>query len=358
MDATEQLLQELCDVPGIPGHEHEVAALMKNHLKPLSDEIGFDRLGSIIATRKGSADSPRVMVAGHMDEVGFMVKEIDKNGFIRFLPLGGWWGHVVLAQRVQILTKKGPVMGVVGSTPPHLLKDEERKKVLELKEMYIDVGVMKGYDVKKKLGIRVGDAIVPYSPFTVMSNKKMYMSKAFDNRIGCGIVVELFKKLQRMKHPNTVLGVGTVQEEVGLRGAGTAAFTAEPDVAIATDVTVARDTPGMEGECPEKFGSGAQIAVFDGGLIPNVKLRDLVIDTAEANKIPYTLSYLERGSTDAARIHITRFGVPSIFIGLATRYIHGHTSIIYRDDYLNCLKLIAAVVKRLDKKTVQSLTQV
>ena len=358
MDSTESLLQELVDAPGVPGHEHEIASIMKNHLETISDGIEFDKLGSIIATKKGSSDSPRIMVAGHMDEVGFMVKEIDKKGFIKFLPLGGWWGHVVLAQRVEILTKKGPVLGVVGSTPPHLLKDEERKKVLELKDMYIDVGAKDGYDVKKRLGISVGDAIVPYSPFTIMNHKKMYLAKAFDNRIGCGIVIELFKKLQKAKHPNTVLGVGTVQEEVGLRGAGTAAFMGEPDVGIVTDVTVARDIPGIEGEPAEKMGSGPQIVVFDGSMIPNVKLKELVIDTAEKNKIPYGLSYLERGGTDGGRIHMTKFGVPSIFIGLATRYIHGHASMIYRDDYLNCIKLITAVVKRLDKKTVQSLTQV
>jgi len=334
MDATEKLLQELCDAPGAPGHEYEIARIMKSHLKPLADKIEFDKLGSIVASKKGAADNPRVMVAGHMDEVAFMVKEIDKNGFIKFLPLGGWWGHVVLAQKVMVMTKKGPVVGVVGSTPPHLLEAKERKNVLEIKDMYIDVGVKEKYDVRKQLGVEVGDPIIPYSPFMIMNNKKTYLSKAFDNRIGCGIVIELFKKLKALKHPNTVLGVGTVQEEVGLRGAQTSAWLGEPDVAIISDVTVARDTPGIEGDPPEKFGTGPQIGVFDGSMIPNRKLRDFVADTAQKAKIPFKLSYLERGGTDAGRIHLTRLGVPSIFIGLATRYIHGHSSIIYRDDYL------------------------
>jgi len=357
MDAYERLLQELTDAPGTSGSEHEIARLMKKHLRPLADEVRSDKLGSVSAAKKGSSDSPRVMVAGHMDEVGFMVKEIDKNGFIRFLPLGGWWGHVVLAQRVQIITRKGPVLGVVGSTPPHILEDDKRKKVMDLKEMYIDVGAKSGYDVQKKLGIRVGDPVVPYSPFTIMNHQKMYLAKGFDNRIGCALVIELFRKLKNMAHPNTVYGVGTVQEEVGLRGAATAAWSVDPDVAIASDVTTARDTPGIEGENPERFGSGPQIVVFDAGLIPNQKLRDFVIDTAEKNKIPYALSSLERGATDAGRIHISRLGVPSIFIGLPTRYIHGHSSLIFRDDYLNCLKLITAVVKRLDQKTVKSFTE-
>ena len=358
MDSYELLLQELVDAHGVPGHEFEIAAIMKKHLKPISDEVGCDKLGSIIASKKGSSAEPRVMVAGHMDEVGFMVKEIDKDGYIRFLPLGGWWGHVILAQRVVIITKKGPVIGVVGSTPPHILEPEARKKVIEIKDMYIDVGAKKGYDVRKRLGIEVGDSVVPYSPFTIMNHNKMYLAKAFDNRIGCALVIELMKKLQNAKHPNTVYGVGTVQEEVGLRGARTSSWSIDPDVAIVSDVTIARDTPGISGENPEKFGSGPQICVFDGSMIPNRKLRDLVIDTAEKNKIPYGLSYLERGGTDGGTIHITRYGVPTIFIGLATRYIHGHSSMIYRDDYLNCLKLITAVVKRLDKKTVQSLSSV
>jgi putative aminopeptidase FrvX len=357
MDSTELLLQELTDAPGVSGYESEIAKIMKKHLDPISDDITFDKLGSIVALKKGSADSPRIMVAGHMDEVGFMVKEIDKNGYIKFLPLGGWWGHVVLAQKVIIMTSKGSVLGVVGSTPPHLLEADARKKVLELKDMYIDVGVKSGYDVKKRLGIRVGDAIVPFSPFTIMNHKKMYLAKAFDNRIGCAMVIDIFKKFQKITHPNTLCGVGTVQEEVGLRGAATAAWVSDPDVAIITDVTVARDTPGVEGEPAEKFGAGPQILVYDGSLIPNKKLRDLVIDTAEKNKMQYGLSYLERGGTDAGRIHLSRFGVPSVFIGLSTRYIHGHSSMIYRDDYNNCVKLIGEVIKRLDKKTVKSLTQ-
>lgn len=357
MDSYELLLQELTDTNGVSGNEAPIAAIMKKHLKPMVDQVTNDKLGSLIARKTGTADAPKVMVAGHMDEVGFMVKEIDKNGFIRFLPLGGWWGHVILAQRVEIITKKGPVLGVIGSTPPHILEMDARKKVLELKDMYIDVGAKKGYDIKKHLGISVGDPIVPYSPFTIMNHKKMYLAKAFDNRIGCAIVVELMKNLQKAKHPNTIYGVGTVQEEVGLRGARTAAWAVDPDVAITTDVTIARDTPGISGENPEKFGAGPQIAVFDGSMIPNRKLLDLVVDTAVKNKIPYDLSYLERGGQDGGTIHITRHGVPSIFIGLATRYIHGHSSMIYRDDYLNCLKLITAVVKRLDKKTVQSFTK-
>jgi len=357
MDKTELLLQELTDACGAPGHEAAIAAIMKKHLSAVSDGISYDKLGSIIAEKKGATSEPRVMIAGHMDEVGFIVGSITKSGFVKFLPLGGWWGHVALAQRVTILTAKGPVVGVIGSTPPHILEPEARKKVIEVEDMFIDVGAKDNYDVQKRLGVTIGDVIVPYSPFTIMNHKKMYLAKAFDDRVGCAIVIQTMEKLAKAKHPNTIFGIGTVMEEVGLRGAITAAWTCDPDVAIALDVGPAKDTPGIKGENDEKLGAGAAIFVYDAGLIPNVKLKELVIDTAKKNKIPYCLSTLQRGATDAGRIHMVRQGVPSICIAVNTRYIHGHTSIIYRDDYLNTVKLVTEVIKRLDKKTVKSLTQ-
>ncbi len=357
MDKVELLLQELTDAYGVSGHEGTIAGIMKKHLEPVADNISYDKLGSIIAEKRGSAPEPRVMISGHMDEIGFVVSGITKEGFIKFLPLGGWWGHVALAQRVLVLTSKGPVVGVIGSTPPHLLDPKEREKVLKIEDMFIDVGAMGNYDVAKRLGISTGDAIVPHSPFTVMNHKKMYLAKALDDRIGCGVVVEAIKKLKNVRHPNTVYGAGTVQEEVGLRGAGTAAFVCDPDVAIAIDVGIARDTPGMKGDNVERLGSGAAILVFDAGLIPNVKLKELVIDTARKTNIPHCLTTMNRGMTDAGRIHTTRQGVPSICIGPNTRYIHGHTSIVCRDDYVNCIKLVVEVIKRLDKKTVDGFTQ-
>jgi len=357
MDKTELLLQELTDAHGVSGHESAIAAIMKEHLEPVSDSISYDKLGSIIAEKKGSSPEPRVMIAGHMDEIGFVVSGFTKKGFIKFLPLGGWWGHVALAQRVVVLTSKGPVIGVVGSTPPHILEPKDRERVVKVENMFIDVGAKDNYDIERRLGVSIGDAIVPYSPFTIMNHKKMYLGKAFDDRTGCGAVIEAMKKLKNIRHPNTVFGIGTVQEEVGLRGAGTAAFTCNPDVAIVVDVGIAKDTPGIKGENVEKLGAGVAILVFDAGLIPNVKLKELVIDTAKAKKIPYCLSTMNRGATDAGRIHITRQGVPSICIGVSTRYIHGHASIIYRDDYLNSIKLLVEVIKRLDKKTVNGLTQ-
>jgi endoglucanase len=355
MDQTELLLKEITEANGVSGYESEVRAIMERELKGNVDSIETDRMGSIMGVKKGTTDSPRVMVIGHMDEIGFMVKEITKEGYIKFLPLGGWWGHVALGQRMRIITSKGPILGVIGSTPPHLLPMKDREKVLEIKDMFIDVGVMEKFNVEKQLHVKIGDPIIPDSDFTIMGNKKLYMAKAFDNRMACAAVLDVVKNMKRIKHPNTLLGCASVQEEVGLRGATTMAYQAEPDVAIIIDTGIGQDIPPEGFSKKEKLGSGPGILVYDGSMIPNLKLRDLAIKTAETKKIPFHLSYVERGGTDGGRVHISRNGVPSLVIGPAVRYIHSHNSVMSRADYDNTVKLVSELVKILDKKTVASL---
>jgi putative aminopeptidase FrvX len=353
MDPTTQFLKDLVDAHGAPGFEGNVAKVMQGYLKD-TGPITRDKLGSFICEKRGTSDQPRVMLAGHLDEVGFMVKSISKEGFVKFLPLGGWWGHVVLAQRLIIKTRKGDVLGVVGSKPPHELRDEDRKKVLEIREMFIDVGASSGWDARKRLDIRPGDPIIPDSPFAVMANPNVYLAKAWDNRIGCALAAETARQLKGVSHPNTLFAVATVQEEVGLRGAQTSAFKIQPDVAFALDVGIAHDSPGTEGD--EKLGGGPLIVVYDATSIPNRGLFDLVTDTARKLKIPLQFESVERGGTDAGRIHVTGQGVPSISMGVAARYIHSHVSMIDRRDFDATVKLLVALVKRLDKKTVASLT--
>lgn len=357
MDKTELLLQELTDANGVSGYESEVRKIMTRELEKTVDNIEFDKMGSILGTKKGTTDSPRIMTIGHMDEVGFMVKEITPEGFIKFLPLGGWWGHVALGQRMRIITSKGIIIGVVGSTPPHLLPPEERKKVLEIKDMFIDVGATKKFDVKKKLGVKPGDPIVPDSQFTILANKKTYMAKAFDNRVACAIVLEVMEKLKKVKHPNTVLGGATVQEEVGLRGAQTIAHLGDPDVCIIVDTGIAQDIPPNNFSKEERLGNGPVVLIYDAGMIPNLKLRDLVFKTAESKKIPFHMSYMAGGATDGGRVHISRIGVPSIVIGPPIRYIHSHNGILSRADYDNTVKLLFELIKKLDAKTVKTLTE-
>jgi endoglucanase len=352
MDATLSFLKELVDAHGAPGFEGAVATVMERYLKGVGP-VSKDRLGSFICEKKGSSGGPKIMLAGHLDEVGFMVKSVTKDGFVKFLPLGGWWGHVVLGQRLIIKTRKGDVLGVVGSKPPHELLDEDRKKVIEVKNMYIDVGATSDWDVKKKLDIRPGDPILPDSAFTVMANPNLLLAKAWDNRIGCALAAEVAKRLVGVAHPNTLYAVATVQEEVGLRGAQTSAFRVQPDVGIALDVGIAHDTPGTEGD--EKLGGGPLIVVYDATCIPNRGLLDLTIDTAKKLKIELQFESVERGGTDAGRIHVTGDGVPSLSMGVPARYIHSHVSIIDRRDFEATVKLLVAMVKRLDKKTVAGL---
>jgi endoglucanase len=356
VDKTELLLKELSEAFGVGGHEGNVAKIMERELHGLVD-ISADRLGSLVAQKKGDPKGPRIMLAAHMDEVGFIVSRISKEGFISFIPIGGWWGHIVLGQKVVIRTRRGDVTGLVGSKPPHILKEEERKKLVDIEDMYIDVGATKEFDVRKKLEIRPGDPIVPWAPFEVMHNKKLYLGKAWDDRLGCAVIIECLRRLAKVKHPNTVYGVGTVQEEVGLRGAMTSANLVDPDVGFAIDVNIAQDMPGLKEDSPEKLGGGVSVLIYDSSMVPNAKLLSLVIDTAEKNRIKYHLSALWRGGTDAGRIHLNRIGVPSLFLGIATRYIHGHYGIFSRDDFESMVDLLVEVIKKLDRKTVEGLVK-
>ena len=360
MDQTLRFLKDLTEAHGTPGDERPVVKVLERHLAGVG-EFSRDRLGSFICEKRGvtgakarGAAPPRVMLAGHLDEVGFMVKSVTKEGFVRFLPLGGWWGHVVLAQRLIVKTRKGDVVGVVGSRPPHELRDEDRRKVLEIKDLHIDVGATSDWDARRKLDIRPGDPIVPESPFTVMANPDLLLAKAWDNRVGCAIAAEVVRRLRGVRHPNTVFAVGTVQEEVGLRGSQTATFKVQPDVGIALDVGIAHDTPGAEGD--ERLGGGPLVVVYDATAIPNRRLLDLVTGTAKQLRIRLQFEAVERGGSDAGRIHLNGQGVPAISMGVAARYIHSHVSIISRRDFEATVKLLVALVKRLDRRTVESLT--
>ncbi|MEO2074689.1 MAG: M42 family metallopeptidase [Bacillus sp. (in: firmicutes)] len=356
LDETLTMLKDLTDAKGIPGNEREVREVMKKYITPFADEVTTDGLGSLIAKKVGKEGGPKIMVAGHLDEVGFMVTQIDDKGFLRFQPVGGWWGQVMLAQRVTIVTRKGDVTGIIGSKPPHVLSPEARKKPVEIKEMFIDIGAS-SRDEAKEWGIRPGDMIVPYFEFTVMNNEKMLLAKAWDNRIGCAIAIDVLRQLQGTDHPNVVYGVGAVQEEVGLRGAKTAAAKIQPDIGFAVDVGIAGDTPGItEKEAMSKMGKGPQVVIYDASLVAHKGLRDFVTDTAEELNIPFQYESIPGGGTDAGSIHLTHNGVPALAITIATRYIHSHAAMLHRDDYENAVKLIVEVIKRLDRETVDKLT--
>lgn len=356
LDETLTMLKDLTDANGIAGNEREVREVMKKYITPYVDEITSDGLGSLIAKKTGKEGGPKIMIAGHLDEVGFMVTQVDDKGFLRFQPVGGWWSQVMLAQRVTVITKKGDVTGIIGSKPPHILTAEARKKPVDIKDMFIDIGASSSEEAAE-WGVLPGDMVVPYFEFTVMNNEKMLLAKAWDNRIGCAIAIEVLKQLKGTDHPNIVYGVGTVQEEVGTRGAKTTAAKINPDIGFALDVGIAGDTPGVtEKEALGKMGKGPQIILYDAMLVSHKGLRDFITDTADELNIPYQFDSLPGGGTDAGSIHLAHSGVPSIAITIATRYIHSHAAMLHRDDFENAVKLIVAVIKRLDREKVDKIT--
>lgn len=245
LDSTLQMFKDLTDANGIPGNERAPREVMKKYIAPYADSIETDNLGSLIAKKVGDENGPKIMVAGHLDEVGFMVTQIDDKGFIKFQTVGGWWSQVMLAQRVTITTRNGEeIIGVIGSKPPHILPAEVRNKVVDIKDMFIDVGAASKEEVLG-WGVRPGDMVTPYFEFNVMKNNKYLLAKAWDNRIGCAIAIDVMKALKNENHPNILYSVGNVQEEVGLRGAKTSTFKIQPDIGFAVDVGIAGDTPGV-----------------------------------------------------------------------------------------------------------------
>jgi len=353
VDATEELLKTLTEAHGVPGYEDEIRGVVRQYLDPVGT-ISQDKLGSLICHQQG--DGPKVMLVGHMDEIGFMIIHITKEGYLKFVQLGGWWDQVLLGHRVLIRTHKGNLTGVIGAKPPHIMDDDESKKVVQKKDMYIDIGATSEKEVEEA-GVRIGDPVIPKADFEVLANSKTFLSKAFDDRLGCAWVIDTLRYFVDRPHPNHIYGVATVMEEVGLRGATTSVHAIDPDVAIILEVDIAGDIPGVKPEQSRvKIGEGPSIILYDRGLIPNLKLRDLIIDTAAEENIPLQISsYSVGGSTDGSKIHLHGIGVPTIVLGVPTRHIHSHGGIIHRDDYENGVKLLTEVVARLDGDTVKGL---
>ncbi|AJY76812.1 M42 family metallopeptidase [Paenibacillus beijingensis] len=351
---TLQMFKTLTELPGTSGNEHLIRQYMREKLGLYADAIVQDRLGSIFGVRNGPEKGPTIMVAGHMDEVGFMVTSITENGMIRFQTLGGWWNQVLLAQRVQIITDKGPIIGVIGSIPPHLLDEVKRSKPMEIKEMLIDVGADNKEEVQQ-MGIKPGQQITPICPFTPMANPKKILAKAWDNRYGCGLAIELLESVKDETLPNILYSGATVQEEVGFRGAQTAANMIKPDLFFALDASPANDMAGDKNEFGQ-LGKGVLLRILDRTMVTHRGMREFVLDTAEQNDIPYQY-FVSPGGTDAGSVHLSNEGVPSAVIGICSRYIHTHASIIHVDDYAAAKELLIQLVKSCDQSTVNTICE-
>jgi putative aminopeptidase FrvX len=350
-----QLLRDFTEAHGAPGHEDDVRRLVQRELSPLG-ELTADRLGSVMLTLPG--EGPRVMLTAHMDEVGFMVQHITDKGFLQIMPLGGWWTHTLLAQRVRVKNRAGQeIIGVVTSTPPHFLSEAERSKVIAIEHLYIDVGARSREDAIKRLGLALGDPIVPESSFFPREGSTLCVGKAFDNRAGLSALVHSLHIAAAGHRPCRLLGVATVQEEIGCRGALTAAALAQPDVAIVLECAPADDTPGHPaGAQQAKLGAGPQLRLMDPTALMNPRLNDLVIDLAAEKNIPLQVAVRRSGGTDAKHFHTHHLGVPTIVLSVPGRYIHSHQSVIDLQDYYATVSLVTALVQRLDQRTVESLT--
>lgn len=348
------LLKELTEAHSVSGHEDEVRAIFVDELEACGD-LSADRNGSVFC--ENGDEGPRVMVAGHMDEVGFLVQNVTAEGYLQLVKVGGWWEHNLLSQRVEILTRAGDkVLGVIASKPPHFLPEAQRRQVMTIDQLFVDVGAESKEDAMTNIGISVGDPVAPVSAFSEMAHRDYYMAKAFDNRVGMAGAIQAGQILAKSAHPNRLILCGTVQEEVGLRGAKTAAHFAKPDVAIVLEGPPADDAPGFSrAECQGRLGGGVQIRLFDPSAITNPRLARLAIETAEAEGIPYQVTVRRTGGTDAGSFHLANDGVPSVVLGVPARYIHSHNAVIDVNDYLHMLALTVALVRRLDKATVAGL---
>lgn len=347
MSDMKELLERLSNAHGLSGYEGSVRQIIENEVRPYVDEIKTDKMGNLIATKLGS--KPVVMLAAHMDEIGLMVKYVDDKGFVHFTKSGGWFDQTLLNQRMILHTEGGAMYGVIGSKPPHAMKEEDKKKPVQAEDMFIDVGATSKEDAEK-LGVKTGTPITSDTEFKSLGNDRV-TGKAFDNRAGCVMLIEALREMKDVRA--TVHAVFTVQEEVGLKGAKTSAFGLNPDVALATDVTITGDHPGIEKkQSAIEMGKGPSITVSDaegrGIIVPEPVLKWLK-EAAESNKIPYQLEVGTGGTTDASAIHLSREGIPSGVISPPSRYIHTPVSVLSMTDLENAAKLVARAVEIVDR---------
>lgn len=356
MPRMQKLLAELSNAHGPSGFEEPVRAIMRRELAPLADDLETDGVGSLIARFKGASDDPRVMMAAHMDEVGLMVKYITPEGFIKFQALGGIHDQSIINQRYIILTQKGPVRGITGLKTVHVIAFEERNQPFKRQDMFIDVGASSKKDAEERLGIYPGDPISPDSSFVTLNDGSLYLGKAWDDRVGLAVMVEVTRRLRDTGHPNTVFAVSTVQEEVGLRGAQTSSFQVGPDIGINLESGVASDYPGTsQNDAQERLGVGPAIFLHDSSMLPNRKLRDLVMSVAREHHIPLQFNVLTGYGQDGSAMQRNRAGIPAINISVPTRYLHSHNAVISRADVDRAVTLVAGVVRKLDATTVAAL---
>jgi putative aminopeptidase FrvX len=349
-DRTAALLQQLTDAAGPPGFEEPSRKVLVDAMKPLAASLTFDGLGSIMATQ--GTQGPRVMVDAHMDELGGVVRRVTPRGLLTMQMLGGWLDQALVDQRWIIVGSKGPVRAVTGIRDVHVVPADERARVYSRDSLFLDVGASTEAEVKA-MGIGPGDPVVPDAPFTILNGTTNYLAKAWDDRVGCGVVVEAMRRLASLPHPNQIVWTITTQEEVGLRGAETAAAAVKPAVAIAIEGGITGDVfGGRAEETQAKLGGGPGIFLYDSSELPNRKLVDLVKRTAAEKTLPLQTDLVQGYGDDSAAIQRSNGGVPTVNLVVPIRYTHSHNGIMNRRDFDQMVDLLVALLQKLDAATV------
>jgi endoglucanase len=349
-DRTVTLLQQLTDTPGPPGFEEPIRKVIVDAMKPIATSITFDGLGSIIAAQ--GTEGPRVMVDAHMDELGGMIRRITPRGLLTMQMLGGWLDQALVDQRWIIMGSKGPVRAVTGIRDVHVVPADERTRVYPRDSLFLDVGAATDADVTA-MGIAPGDPVVPDSPFTVLNGTDNYLAKGWDDRVGCGVIIEAMRRLASLPHPNQILWTITTQEEIGLRGAESAAAVVKPAVAIAIEGGVTGDVfPGRPEETQARLGAGPGIFLYDSSALPNRRLTQIVKQTAKEKNLPLQADLVQGYGDDSAEIQRSNGGVPTVNLVVPIRYTHAHNGIMNRRDFDQMVDLLVAVLQKLDAKTV------
>lgn len=357
-DRMAKLLAELSNAPAPSGAEGPARAILTRELRAAGLETSNDGMGSVIGVLPGPAHAPRIMLAAHMDEVGAMVRYITPDGMVKFQLVGGWLDQALVDQRWTIVTAHGPVTAISGLKSVHVTPLPDRSKVTPREDVFLDVGA-KSKQEAEELGIRPGDPIAPFSPFAELPSGR-YIGKALDDRVGCLMLIEVLHRIQEqaIKLPNTVYFVGTVQEEVGLRGAHTAVAAVQPDIGISVEAGIAADHPGGTPDAAqEKLGGGAVIYVADGGMLVNLKLRDFLQQIGRDNHIPTQTEITSLGSEDSAELQRFGSGRPAVNLAVATRYLHSHNSMIDRSDIESAVALLVKALTQLDTRTVAEISR-
>lgn len=353
-EETYALIKKTTELQGVSGFEHQVRDFLREEMTPLVDEVQLDGLGGIFGIKRHKdLEAPRVMIAAHMDEIGFMVSMITDNGLLKVIPLGGWNPNVVSAQRFTLQTSKGDYPCVSSSIPPHLSRGNNGgPSAPQIDKILFDAG----FDSKEEatsFGVRPGDTLVPDVETIQMANKKKILGKAWDNRYGVSVVIEALRELEGVSLPNTLIAGANVQEEVGLRGAKGSTAKFKPDVFFAVDCSPANDLTGDKNAFGH-LGEGFLLRIQDPGMILLKGMREFLLDTAETNNIPYQY-FVSKGGTDAGAAHVQNNGVPSSVIGVCARYIHTHQTVFHIDDYAAAKEMVLQVAKNLDKGALETI---